>query len=180
MVDNNENFIYIFIIMLVLFFWLIISCGGCAPKLVDPIRFQKVEFEATEKFISADKIDKPDKPSPIFLGSDFKQVGQVKDAVYFAFTVSDFAKIVQLSKAFDAQDQVIKDYSVVIEADVVTINKLKEIIVLKETTIDYFSELYTNELNLRKQEEYQNKVDSMFYKVLVVVQNGVIIALSLI
>lgn len=169
-----------FLALLVMLFCLVLFVTGCAPKNIEPIRIPQIEVEESELFIPEDRIEKPEKPNPLPLDTEFSESATSRDIAYFAFKPVEFAKIVQLSKAFDAQGRVIDNYVEIINAEMEVSNSLKRLVSGKNMVAQHFADLYINEQNMRLQEEYERKKEKIFDKILLYLQSGVIIVLSVI
>lgn len=169
----KQYIIYSTIIILSLF---IFGCGG---KEIHPITIPKANFEKTEKFVIKDKIIKPDKPELKTYDFVFNETDNVDEIYYFVFDKYEFAKIVALSKAYDGQEQTVESLLYVINLKNKELDALKELVSTKEVLAEHIAILYSNEQNIRKEENRNYQIQSLSNKVLMIIQSGVIVALAL-
>lgn len=131
--------------------------GGCVPKIPEPMSFPKSNFEMTKKYNLDELPVKPDKPDYILLDANLNITDLPENAEYFAFSNKEFKKIIELSEAFNLQEEIIKDHVVLINLHINTVNQLKELIHTQEVTLDYLAKLYSNEQYQRQVEKYENR-----------------------
>lgn len=166
-------------IIIALFISCLLLSGGCTPKLIEPIKIPTIEMQERQPFIPNEKIEKPKKPNPILLEKDFAKTNDENNIEYFAFNKEEFAKIIQLSMAFDAQDKVIDSYTNMINLEIDINNDLKNLVNNKTNMEQYFADLYVNEQNLRLQENYQYEKQKFFDKLLLFIQSTVLLGILL-
>lgn len=152
---------------------------GCAPKLIDPIRLPEIPIEKEEVKFDGVRIEKPDKPKPILFTKDLILADSTNDITYFAFDAKEFSKIVQLSKAFDVQEEIISLQEDEINKRILRSNGLIDTLNEKNAIAQNFADLYINEKNLRNQEVYQCERDKRYNKILLYVETGVILILTI-
>jgi len=168
--------------IIIVIIFLIISTSfisGCAPGIMNKVQLQQIELETVPPFNPPIEIQKPEKPIPIFLDGDFNKTDNTETLEYFAFNKEEFVKIIQLSQAFDIQNQLSYLYVGMINAEIETNNDLKELLGRKDIVSQHFADLYINEQNLRLQENYQHKKSKILDRIILFIQSGVIIALIL-
>lgn len=152
---------------------------GCATIDIPVMSFPKAEFEKTEEFVLEDNVKKPGKPQFILLDSNFNVIKEQKNAAYIAFNPDEFAKIVALSEAFDAQEEVISGLADLLNIRVDEINALKELIAVKEILSEHLAQLYANEQKIRQEEARMYMWKDAMNRFFLVVKAGVIIALAI-
>lgn len=152
---------------------------GCVPAVMEKVKLQQIELEATPLFNPPIQIVKPEKPNPIFLDGDFNQTDSSDNLEYFAFDKKEFVKIIQLSQSFDILDQLTYLYVGMINTEINTNNDLREMLARKDIVAQHFADLYINEENLRLQENNQHEKTKIFDKIIIFVQTGIILALVL-
>lgn len=165
----------IFLILIFLFSF----TYGCAPAVMNKVQLQQIELEMTPSFNLPVQIEKPDKPEPVFLDGDFNQTDNMEIVKYFAFHNDEFVKVIQLSQAFDYQQQLVYYCMSIINEEISVNNDLKEMLGRKDSISQHFSDLYINEQNLRLQENYQHEKEKILDRILIFIQTGVILALIL-
>jgi len=151
---------------------------GCANPEVKPIEIPKAKFEKTEPFEIKEYAEKPEKPELIQLDSNFNITQDSAETEYFAFTKSNFAKIVGLSKSFDTQKQVINNLEYLVNIKINQINSLKELVSMKENLSKSIAVLYANEQQMRQLERDNYQLQKLIDRVFMIVQGGAIIALA--
>lgn len=177
MVNDRQAkaFLVLFIICSVL--WL--NFLGCAPAIKENILIPDITMTQEEVFVPKEKILKPEKPNPIILGENFSKIEDSRQTKYFAFENEEFKKVIQLSQAFDKQDELIESYLDLINLHIGVNNYLKDIIYGKNMMLQHYSDLYVNEQNLRLQENYLNKQGKIIDRAIIIIQTIVILALAL-
>jgi len=157
-----------------------LSLFGCVTtSKIEPIKMPKAEFTKTEKFELKETITKPPKPVYTLLDENFNTIDNPNDAKFIAFTPTEFAKIVALSKSFDSQSEMNNELILLVNLRIQEINALKELIATKELLNEHLAILYANEQNMRQYEQRDYEMKTLWGKVTFVIQSGVIIALAL-
>jgi len=151
---------------------------GCSKPEIKPISIPKADFEKTERFEIKQHVKKPEKPELIQLDSEFRKTNDSAQTEYFAFTKSDFAKIVALSKSFDTQKQVIDNLEYLVNIKINQINSLKELASMKESLSQHIAVLYLNEQEMRLLEQENYEFQELMDRVFMIVQGGAIMALA--
>jgi len=159
--------------------FLVLCCIGCAPTPHPPIEIKKVNFTKTEPITQA-PITKPDKPKYILLDENFESTLDVAKVKYFAFTATEFAKIIALSTSFDAQVDMFEQSIELTNLKIAEINALKELIATKEVLSEHLAVLYANEQNIRQLESRDYKLEKFMDRIYMVIQSGVIVALAIV
>lgn len=170
---------YRFALMIIVLIFLYAFSYGCAPATINKVQLQTMEFDKAPPFDLPIKLEKPEKPIPIFLDGDFNKTENIDNLEYFAFNKDEFIKIIHLSKMFDVQGEVIYLCVDIINEEIKTNNDLKELLGRKNSISQHFADLYINEQNLRLQENYQHEKENLINKVFLFIQSGIIIALVL-
>ena len=178
MVNNKVEFIYCLILLICI---MLLCAIGCAPRIIPPIEVPviEIETESIEEFKPEEKLEKPEKPNPIYLNTEFSKIRDIKQIKYFAFNKKEFPKILQLSKAFDAQEKIINSYEDIINLEIQVNNNLKNIINDRTLITQHYADLYVNEQNLRLQQEYKYEKDKFLDKMLLYLQSCVIVVLTI-
>lgn len=172
------NILY-FVMVYILFVYLLLFISGCAPTVKNHIIIPEIEIPKEEKFVPVEEINKPKKPNPIFYTKELAVTDDPKKIEYFAFTSDEFNKIVQLSKSFDAQGEVIKAYIDIIDLKIKANNSLKDMLDDRSLIAQYYADLYIDESNLRLQENYIYKRDKIINKSIMVIQSMFLLAIIL-
>ena len=148
-----------YVILLIILSFLFVSC---APAKFEPYKPPKVEFEETERYdLDLSEFNKPEKPNFIYLDENFEPVQDKNKAKYAALSNTELKKILELSKLYDAQIEVIKDQKDLVNIHIDQINALKELIELKQLQTEQYISLYATARNQYRQERYDHKIDNM-------------------
>jgi hypothetical protein len=123
-------------------------------------------------------VKKPEKPEYILLDSEYNPTDK-SNAKYFAFTPEEFAKIVGLSKSFEAQSDILKEYNELLNLRTEQLNVMIDLIHSKETLNQHLYTMYKLEHELRLTEKQNYVITDIMNKVFIVIQAGVIVALGL-
>ena len=114
--------------MIIIFIFLFSFTYGCAPAVLEKVQLQQIEMELMPQYNPPVQIVKPEKPNPIMLDGDFNQTDNTETIEYFAFSNEEFVKIIQLSQAYDLQEQLGYIYLNIINGEIDVNNSLKEML----------------------------------------------------
>jgi hypothetical protein len=159
--------------------YVFVTLIGCAPVVKDHIIIPEIEIKKDEKIVPHSLIEKPKKPNPILYNSELAEVKDISEVEYFAFTSDEFKKIIQLSKSFDAQRELIETYIDLINLKIGINNDLIDIIDNKKNMTQYYADLYINENNIRVQENYIREREKILDKSIIIIQSIVLLAIVL-
>jgi hypothetical protein len=153
----NKNSLLILTISLIFLFGNLI---GCAPSKFEPYKPPTIEFDETKKYDpDLSNLSKPKKPDFIFLDKNFEVVDNINEAEYAALNKNNLDKILQLSKKYNIQQDIIKDQIDLVNLRINQINSLKELYNIQEMQTNEYISLYTDSRNQYLQERYENKMN---------------------
>ncbi|MFW6173619.1 MAG: hypothetical protein ACOC5T_07735 [Elusimicrobiota bacterium] len=116
-----------------------------------------MEIEETEEYdIDLDKIEKPEKPKPIFVDKDMEEVDDPDDAQFVVFDQEEYAKISAMVKLTGNYKEIILDQEELINTKIDIINSYKEYLKLEIEKSKSYRELWANAENQKRYEQWRS------------------------